>query len=70
MILEILEESLVVPDHDVHFIFVEMGIQHTYYVVVLCGGFMFLHLELGTVLCKTFKSVRTVSEDMVFIFLE
>ena len=33
MIMEILEEGLVVYDHDIYFIFVEMGIQHTNYVV-------------------------------------
>ena len=31
--MEILEEGFVVYDHDIYFILVEMGIQHTNYVV-------------------------------------
>ena len=48
--MEILKESFVLFDYNIHLIFIKMCIQLPYYVMVLGGNVNFFHLEFLAIL--------------------
>ena len=51
--MKILKKSFITLDHDIHLVLIEMGIQQSYNVMILCSHVNFFQLEIPVILCTS-----------------